>query len=321
MAYPLLRTLLTSRRSPSPSTGFTLIELLIVLFIAGGIISGLMYFAVELLTTDRRESVRTETQRDLQLAMDYMSGELREAIYVYPDVIDPATNQPRAFLPIDNGAPVLAFWKQQRLPREVRETCASTGRPECLQGHSYSLVVYSLGLPAPGDNEPWQGRAQIIRSAMTQYNVDDGDANPGFITPTTTSSVAFETWPPTGSSTPVFNQVNVLTDFIDDGAGETGQVRSGICPEPSVLPGVDPSYGVSPSQPINGTIRSFYACVSRPGTNADGEVINPEAWSQEVILYLQGNADGRSGIYGDNGFLPTLETRVLSRGILDKNLQ
>ncbi|NJO66710.1 MAG: type II secretion system protein, partial [Leptolyngbyaceae cyanobacterium RM1_405_57] len=70
-------------RQKRKSSGFTLIELLVVIVIAGGIISGLMYLVVELLGVDQRESSRTETQREMQLAMDYIASELREAVYVY----------------------------------------------------------------------------------------------------------------------------------------------------------------------------------------------------------------------------------------------
>ncbi|MEM7769717.1 MAG: prepilin-type N-terminal cleavage/methylation domain-containing protein [Cyanobacteria bacterium P01_E01_bin.6] len=324
MSHSLLLSFIRSRRALS-SKGFTLAELLVVIFIAGAIISGLMYLAVELLTTDNREATRTETQRDLQLAMDFMSSELREAIFVYSDVIDPDTNALFTFFPTndpDFGNPVLAFWKQQRLPIEVRERCAvedleanPTLRQTCLRGYSYTLVVYSLGGVAAGNNnDSWRGRAQIVRSAMNQFDSNDGDVNNGYISPVTNASVAFDTWPPAGQ-TPAFNQTNVLTDFIDDGTS-VDRARSGECPE---APGVDPIYGVSPSQPVNGSIRSFYACVSLPGTTANGTPLSAASQNQEVIIYLQGNAAGRSGLFRENSFLPTLETRVLSRGILDKN--
>jgi prepilin-type N-terminal cleavage/methylation domain-containing protein len=313
MAYSRVSLLLAQRRSGSQSSGFTLIELLVVVLIAGGIISGLTYLAVELLTSDKRESVRTETQRDLQLTLDYISSELREAIYVYPDVLDPATNEPYGFFPNEDDfglenvslEPVLAFWKQQPLPRSVKEDCADSTitEPECSLGHSYSLVVYSMQLPIPGADQVWQGNAQIVRAAMTKFRVEDGESNSGYV-PLDGTAAQFENW--ATSADPTFNQNSVLTDFIDDGAGAVGQTRSGTCPE---TPGADTVYGISPSQPIAGEIRSFYACI----TDAD----NPEAVNQEVIVYLQGNAAGRSGIYGDDGFLPTLESRILSRGVLD----
>ncbi|MEL6319173.1 MAG: prepilin-type N-terminal cleavage/methylation domain-containing protein [Cyanobacteria bacterium J06626_14] len=327
MLNPVFFLLISSRKNHS-TKGFTLIELLVVLLIGGAILSGLLYMTVELLTTDNRESTRTETQRDLQNALDFISSELREAIYIYPDVINPDTNALFDFFPDNNpdfGEPVLAFWKQQRLPQQVRNRCSVPAnlegddnfRQTCLRGFSYTLVTYSLNGLA-NDNDEWEGRAQIVRSAMTQFRAD-GTANPDYVTPLSNASVAFEIWPP-GGSDPGFNQIDVLTDFVDDGAGSEGraQVRSGDCPNPPVVPGETPTYAVSPGQPINGTVRSFYACVTQPGVDADGSQLSAASQNQEVIVYLQGNANGRSGIFGEDAFLPTLETRVLTRGILDK---
>lgn len=319
MAYSWISPLLARRRSDAESSGFTLIELLVVVVIAGGIVAGLTYMAVELLTSDKRESVRTETQRDLQLTLDYISSELRQAIFVYPDVLDPNTSQPYAFLPDadDLGLedvtiePVLAFWKQQPLPRSVKEACAdlSITEPECSLGHAYSLVVYSMQLPDAGADQVWAGKAQIRRTAMTKFNIEDGEENDSYVSLDGTDA-QFTNW--IASATPAAfddSQSYILTDFIDDGAGATGQTRSGTCPE---TPGVDAEYSISPGQAIGGDARSFYACI----TDAD----DPERVNQEVIVYLQGNASGRSGIYGEDGFLPALESRVLSRGVLDDTL-
>ena len=70
-------------RRRSSAKGFTLIELLVALLIGGIISSALLYGVVELLQTNQRESSRAETQREMQLALDYISSELREAVFVY----------------------------------------------------------------------------------------------------------------------------------------------------------------------------------------------------------------------------------------------
>jgi len=324
MTYSFFRTRLRKwlllRRSPLASKvqieeGFTLIELLVTLFIAGAIVSGLMYLAVELLTTDTRESTRTETQRDLQLSLDYMSSELREAIYIYPDVSD------ENFFPQDMtyGEPVLAFWRQQKLPEDVRNTtCLQDPLPAdletpCSRGQTYSLIVYSLGLPDSDANDTWPGRAQIIRYSMMEFDPQTGDRNTDFVSPIDEDNgeIDFAGWTSNGTG---FSEPLVLTDFVDDGSGlaaaganaNLNQTRSGICPDTG-------TYSLSPEtaiiNPDGEAVRSFFACVSNQPTQ-----------NQEVIVYLQGNADGRSGIYEDDGFLPVLETRILSRGILDKDI-
>ncbi|MGJ3246986.1 MAG: PulJ/GspJ family protein [Elainellaceae cyanobacterium] len=344
-SFSLSRALMRRRQTAHRQRGFTLIELLVSVLIAGGIVSGLLYLVNELLQADRSESTRDETQRELQLALDFMANEIQQAVYVYTDATslpvvnpgDPARSMleylPAAELP-NEVAPVLAFWKQQRFPESVIELCATdptngtlTGTT-CEAGHSYSLVVYSLA--RPDDNEVWDGPARIIRSAMTEFDLDDAtgtpNRNPNYISPVDPDDgrADFNGWPLTGT-TPEFNQpADTLVDFVDDGSGaeSAGFARgSGVsaCPTNNLVVGPQDvrNYLVSPSNPLTfgaDPVRSFYACIDEPPAS-------PAAWNQEVIIYLQGNASGRSGAVSQNGFLPALETTVLSRGILGKNPQ
>ena len=123
----LKRSLLPSRSTRSK--GFTLLELLVVMAISSGIIAGLMYIVVELMSTDQRESSRSETQREMQMALDYISAELREAEFVYTadnlacagptGAGAPPCSPLTAYLPpavSNNSMPILAFWKQERFP-------------------------------------------------------------------------------------------------------------------------------------------------------------------------------------------------------------
>ncbi|NET50384.1 MAG: prepilin-type N-terminal cleavage/methylation domain-containing protein, partial [Merismopedia sp. SIO2A8] len=81
----IIRLLKLTHQPSRKSQGFTLIELLVTALIGSIIVTGLLFLTNELLTSDRRESTKTETQRDLNLALDFMGAELREAIYVYPN--------------------------------------------------------------------------------------------------------------------------------------------------------------------------------------------------------------------------------------------
>jgi prepilin-type N-terminal cleavage/methylation domain-containing protein len=72
--------------------GFTLIELLVAMLISGLLVSGLLYLVVEVLGINQKDSSRNDTQRDMQMAMDYITRDLREAFYVYgasEEPIDP----------------------------------------------------------------------------------------------------------------------------------------------------------------------------------------------------------------------------------------
>lgn len=328
--------------------GFTLVEVLIVTLIAGGIVSGLMFLVVELLTADQRDASRNATQQDMQRSLDYMSTELRDAVYVYSGdcLYGSSTDCPRSdnkgildYLPVSlnslTSRPVLAFWKQAPLPSSVLAYCsAQSGSSQpirdssnkdipCIAGHAYSLVVYSL------DTRPdsvWNGKARITRYELRPYENQSGIPNrvAGYVVPIIGSRNLFASWPldlennsqqtarPTGSAA-------ALTDFVD--VATPGETPS--CPGQTAVP---PEYEISP--PTANAPDSFYACVNvsqgatslappPPGVRTT----NDEIENQEVILYLRGNGFGRPGINdtGNSAYRPTLTTRVFNRGTLDIN--
>jgi prepilin-type N-terminal cleavage/methylation domain-containing protein len=332
---------LLQSRQKRKSSGFTLIELLVVMIIAGGIISGLMYLVVELLGVDQRESSRTETQREMQLAMDYIASELREAVYVYdggcfaglntatpPNNCLPLIDSLPAALRNANNIPVLAFWKQQPIPEPVKVRCTNNantainnGDP-CTSASSYALIVYYISSEDP--NNIWDGNARIKRYALTEFQAD-GTSNNVFSTPPGRGyvrpdevSVKFDTWP-FGTNPNTRQQGNllgnnlptdtsaILVDFLDNRVGINGNTTT-----PTACPA---GYNISPADSAFAAvgapqIRSFYACIDNGVTSGR---------NREVILYIRGNAQGRPGIRGANTFVPTLETRVLVRGVLGRN--
>ncbi|MDX2214617.1 MAG: prepilin-type N-terminal cleavage/methylation domain-containing protein [Oculatellaceae cyanobacterium bins.114] len=325
--------------------GFTLLELLIVTIIAAGIITGLLYMVIELMGSDQREASRNETQRELQRALDYMTNEMREAVYVYTgeclqgqgalgSSTPPFCPGLTPYLPAalsTESVPVVAFWRQYQIPDVLRNQCGAANNPAlatvpCLTTHSYGLVVYSLSTANTGSL--WKGRARITRYALTEFNESTGAPNAGYVSPA--NAIGFGGWPfgrsanntivnlqaqrPTGNPT-------VLVDFVDDGRGAQASgianlATSATCPNSAATTAVD--YSLSPTTTALNSVglgnarSSFYACVSTirdrdPGVN------------QDTILFIRGNARGRPGIATDKAFLPTLETRVLSRGILDRD--
>jgi prepilin-type N-terminal cleavage/methylation domain-containing protein len=145
-----LRMLLRMLPKRSDRRGFTLIELLVAILISGLIVSGLLYLVVEVLGINQKDAARSDTQRDIQLAMDYITRDLREAFYVYGTEVEGtsvksvesclanradaatrgANNQCTgllASLPTHlrsaNNIPVLAFWKPEPLPDGVNAYC------------------------------------------------------------------------------------------------------------------------------------------------------------------------------------------------------
>jgi Tfp pilus assembly protein PilW len=331
--------------SPHRGTvGFTLIELLVVTVIAGGIVAGLMFIVVQLLGVDQRESARSETQREMQMALDFMSSELREAVYVYDansllgigaggrstsstatDGVNLNTILPAALF--NESTPVLAFWKHQPFPTAAVNACANVAQRATLElqgvpcnaGSSYALVVYSLSTrdPAP---KTWSGQARITRYTFTQFQ-QNGTVTAGYASPATTG---FRSWPygpnvTTGATENLLGgrintaQITPLVDFVSTNPTTFVSATNPI----NTTPGCPAEYGnvattmTPPGAWLTGNlanVRSFYACVreGQEDTNA------------EVALYLQGNAVGRPGVLTPDNFLPTLQTRVLGRGVLSR---
>ena len=306
----------SSRRRDS-AKGFTLLELLVTTAIAGGIVSGLLFIVVQLMSVDQRESSQSATQQEMQLALNYISTEMRDAVYVYTGKTLAASagsrnGQPLTdFLPtslMTNSFPVIAFWKQQPFPDAVKAACAGSTPPAgvaCTNGSSYALVVYSLSTNNP-DNI-WKGNARITRYALTEFNFTNTTPTPGYVNPGIYNN-NFDAWPYGTNET---GQVNLqasrpgnatpaaLVDFVDT-AGPAG-----ACPD-DPLTTTFREYDPSPTTGV----RSFYACVKNREKNLGD--------SQDVLIYLRGNVKGRPGASLSSLFLPTLEARVLSRGVLGR---
>jgi prepilin-type N-terminal cleavage/methylation domain-containing protein len=335
MAHSLLRSFQrrfwrSQRCTTSKSkAGFTLAELLVTVAISSGIIAGLMYLVTELTSTNQREAARNETQRDMQNALDYIAADLRESVYVYtgeclqgvggsednnycPGILGSLP----AALSNANSTPVLAFWKNELLPTEVRRRCsagsvpvdASGNRANCSTGHAYTLVVYSLSTANP--NETWNGRARITRYELAPFNSSAAPVT-GYIAPATDSGGVplFRIWPldkdrlPRSAPRPTDTSA-ALVDFVDlelKGNQNFGE-RANPCPSAD--------YKVTPS---TAPFRSFYACVLEPvgQTNIGRE-------SVDVLVHVRGNAYGKPGILNENSFLTGLETRVFSQSAVGK---
>lgn len=321
-------------------SGFTLIELLITIILGSVLVAALMSLVVELLTTDARETARTETEREMNMALDYISRDIREAVYVYDgaclaDVNVPGTaegvpeqcsglaaNLQRIDKIKDPKVPILAFWKYEDLPEKVG--CVSGGKPDvpCLAGRSYSLIVYFL-VKNP-DNGIWKGLGRIERYELPRYNSSTGkeiyskDLDPN-------GEVGFTGWP--GTLTPPYRDGTsaTLVDFVDSRSLDNADLKKALgdraisisCPREYVLTPHEKTLAASDFS----NVRNFYACVKvdnnlKPKTEGEEEL---GAFNQKVILFIRGNASGKPGIKTANeGYMPSIATQVLNRGIKDK---
>lgn len=330
-------------------SGFTLIELIASMAIATIVVSGLMSLLVQLLSTNQQESGQTQTQNDMQLALDYITADLREAVYVYPGECLTATGEGSKTAttvspnfcpgvvnhiktPPDNSMPILAFWKLDILPKELIDDCdvpvtipATTPPPgvPCTSGRTYTLVVYFLRKNLPSETE-WPGKARLLRYELPNYK-SDGTLITNYVSPEQLG-VGFRKWPyqviggaVTNLQTAIPGSDNanaqVLVDFVDDTArAEDSTVN---CPTDATK---DIYYQITPDVtaiPFAG-VRSFYGCV-RVNKTTEGalDVYDGGAINQDVLVFLRGNSEGRIQA-GSGNSLPSLNTQVLRRGIVNK---
>lgn len=341
MIYQLQRYLLLVIRSKKKdASGFTLIELLVSMIVASLVISGLLYLVNELIRIDRREASLENVQRDMQRAMDYMTDELRESVYVYPDptvVTSRLTDLPSG----GTGAvPILAFWKPEFISAEQsnkisKDTyCPSLAKPsdvdDCqalkLRQSYYSLVVYfTLGNTKADNNRNWNGQARIIRYVLPQYKnsvigTPDQQQTSGYLNPNND----FINWRiPTPGLTyaKTDGDSSVLVDFVDAPTAIHGPLlveeeagKKDACNE------FGTGYTRSPELKAIKS-NSFVACITEPGTATNGN-------NQEVVVLLRGNAKTAAqefasptpvGSVSSQSALPSLKSRVLVRGAANKS--
>lgn len=315
--------------------GFTLTEILVSVVIAAIIMSGLMTLMVELLTSDARETARTETQREIQMALEYISADIREAVFVYDgNCLDGETDacEGGLFNSINvpnNSVPVLAFWKLEDLPDAVLNgPCAANQPPNnipCLSRRTYSLIIYYL-TTNEGSNT-WSGMARLQRAAYRQFD-STGGINGDYVSP---MDMSFETWPGPDAGNVTIPSPVTLVDFVEersmmDLAGE-GLSQINVA---EIQVDCPPGYNLTPSDKTLSDhnfdgVRNFYACIldevgRRSQQRSAGGTQPDTAFNQRVILFLRGNAAGKPGIRSANeGFMPAIQTQVLNRSVRQKS--
>jgi len=157
----LLKTQHPRNRSGPAQTekGMTLVELLVGAIMAFLILTPMLGFVVDMLNTDRREQVKSNTEQDIQAAVDFIAQDLSQAMYIYDNRAlngPPGTNEQTVGpqLPQNaNRTPILVFWKRQQLKNSlpINPTVAASVKPinceaqnprQCNDTYVQSLVAY-----------------------------------------------------------------------------------------------------------------------------------------------------------------------------------
>ncbi|MEG4453765.1 hormogonium polysaccharide secretion pseudopilin HpsC [Microcoleus sp. N9_A1] len=207
----LLKTHHQRNRSGSAQTdkGMTLVELLVGAIMAFLIITPMLGFVVDMLNTDRREQVKSNTEQDLQAALDFIAQDLSQAIYIYDNADITAINSSPTPLPsAPNATPILVFWKRKQIrdavsvdtnpaTRTLPINCNVNNANNCNDTYTRSLVAYyqvrennlnsiwcqPSGAPCPTRIERYEISEGIMKNpagttAATRY-FDDNEAKDG----------------------------------------------------------------------------------------------------------------------------------------------
>jgi hypothetical protein len=193
----LLRLLLKSqhqrhRSGPAQTEkGMTLVELLVGAIMAFLVITPMLAFVVDMLNTDRREQVKSNTEQDIQAAVDFIAQDLSQAIYIYDQTaIELIRNQNQLPEAGDlNKIPILVFWKRQPIknslpidaskkPLECVNNNNNMSVAECNDTYVLSLVAY-YQVKEEDQQSIWcQPSGNPCPSRIARYEIRDGVKNP-----------------------------------------------------------------------------------------------------------------------------------------------
>jgi type II secretory pathway pseudopilin PulG len=321
LKFLLVTWLKRSSKTAQKVGGFTLLELLVGLILAFLIITPLLGFVINIMNTDRQEQAKTNSEQEIQSAMEYISRELQQAVYIYdqyaldnPHSNDPTTSGIQDQLPqVPNGEPVLVFWKR----KFVADAVSVAGDPnQKNDAFIYSLVAYYLITPSTPTSS-WSGTARIGRFEIHDELIDPETGDEierkvrGFQSFTLsqggTIAQSMNQWENSGENYDL-SQLNILIDYIDQTPTSVDGVPVPFeaCPPDSNPPpgDGDPEWTQVPS---NSPTYSFYACV----------------WSAKntARVYIRGNALARINSInnlptynaGQASFFPKARIEVKSR--------
>jgi prepilin-type N-terminal cleavage/methylation domain-containing protein len=222
------------------SAGFTLVELLVALAMSSIIIALLLEFMISVINTDSNEQIKINSEQEIQIALDYISRDLQEAIYIY-DAAGINAIKPQLRYPNDNTkTPILVFWKREILDNN------NAGEDNS------SLVVYYL------DNSSSTIWSKAARISKWQIKKNNPGFNPFNIAQSNTVEDAMNNWQKSGTA--YTDAADVLIDYVDQ---TTDSPPAATCPANTTTPPITWST-ITPSNGMTG----FYVCVDKANTTA-----------------------------------------------------
>jgi type II secretory pathway pseudopilin PulG len=307
--------------------GFTLVELLIGLVMAFLVLTPLFGLMISIMNTDEKEQAKTTSEQELQTAIDFITRDLQQAVYIYDyqgvtnnyNTIAANSGIKDSLPTVTGGVPILVFWKQELVSNVIPTT--GTKKDDA---SVYSLVAYYL-INSP--STIWSNTARIARWQIKDGVRSPSDTSGVTCNPSYNTSIKFvdadncpspgfkpfdlvmNQWQRSGSFT---NVPQVLVDFID----QTPRDQTNV---PNIIPSCaqdDNQQGVTITPISSTTMTSFYACVSNYADPTNqGQVIST------AQIFIRGNALARiqtSNIdYKDKSqqtYFPTVSAIIQARG-------
>jgi type II secretory pathway pseudopilin PulG len=298
------------------SGGFTLIELLVALVISFLIIIPLFSLMISVMTTDRDEEAKANSEEEIQLALNYISRDLQQAVYIY-DAAGINTIKPQLAYPSDNTKiPLLVFWKRELVSAVVP---TASGNDDTFV---YSLVVYYL---IKDSNTTWSNAARIARwqikdgvelsSGVTcggtkKYVNTNNCPSPGFapfnnyFDDSDSLDIGMKKWRKDGIYTA---DAIVLIDYVDQ---TTDSPPAATCP--ADIAATTTTDGITWSVIKPTSMTGFYVCVDRANTTARVFIRG------NALARIDDNANTIKYTASKKTFFPTISVRVQGRGFLYK---
>ena len=336
-----------NRSAPAQTEkGMTLIELLIGTVMAFLIITPMLAFVVDMLNTDRREQVKSNTEQDIQAAVDFIAQDLSQAIYIYDQAGITAVNNSPTKLPPPplntTGTPILVFWKRQQIKKSVPiNSTVSAKKPsecdskpdECNDTYVLSLVAY-YQIKETDPKSIWcQPSGGTCPTRIARYEIRDGVKNPASTVtdpnfpyyslteskesaPNPAFNKSFDINKPTENVTTGadFPSPEVLVNYIDHSPGPTPidpeECRKALGnPTDTTKVPPTPILEATLRTPPADTVNSFYACVDTSRNLARVTIRG------NSLRRLQTDADFKTS---NSAFFPTASVQVQGLGARGK---
>jgi hypothetical protein len=328
---------LKDSKSRQKTGGFTLLELLIGLILAFIVITPLLGFMISIMNQDRQEQAKAASEQEIQSALNYISRDIDQAIFIYdgkglPQIEDQLPT-------VTSGTPVLVFWKRKLLPKSlpVRGAADCSDPTRCDDAFVYALVAY-YQITGDCTNKNWSCTSRIgrveLQGPLDNINNPEPDGtirpldNPkpsrGFelfnLNQSNVSELekAMNNWKSASGINDDENQPKILIDYIDQSTANVPPASCSTAPRNqnnsagSVVPAAPAVPYLDRQVPPTSTTltSSFYACVDTDKTIAQ--------------VFIRGNALARIKPKGNpptyvpsqKAYFPRASIQVQGRGLV-----